>query len=1317
MADEYSALDMVNKRNRTMFFQNAKSRGCETIRKRFFYRVLLIGFLAIFSFSLYAQDTDNMEFWFVAPDASISHADRPTFFMITTSDKPATVTINMPANSTYFQSLFTETERTIPANSYWKFEFSTTAQMDLIENAYTSSGAPTNKGIRITSTAPVSAYYQIDGNNQKEIFTLKGKKALGQAFYMPFQTVYPISDRSAYNNQQFRQIQIVATENGTEVVIHPRTTNATFANTYRTDWTYWPDRYPTTIASNSSDTHRTRTLNKGETLLWRENARNTPNITGTRITSSKPVAVTYFEDCVQDGSDGSVDPIGDQMVPVDNLGQNYIVVKGYSSGVANDHAGILAVKEGTTIVKWRGEGETEERTRTLQQGEYYPIPLGKGDDSPKAYYIITDEPVYCMHQSATGTELGGAILPSLYSISARRIAFIKGEDSYERNAMFLIFRESAKDGFRMNGKTFAELFPTTNNYDPKSIGFDDWMYAKVDIKAVQPLSDRVCVVENNQGSFSLGYFMGSTTPTALYGYLSAFGSFSFGSDTIYACHSHTFDAPYARTYNWKLPDGTFSNLSRFETTKSGRYILTVEQDPYTIIDTTYLKVQNFNHILSAPEQLLVDKSYRFTIELNPQKDSDNYFRARYEWTFGQGASVPTSNAPAEEVFYSTPGEKTVSLRIWNYANYPNFDDYDAICDTTIYRTIIVPAISEGHVMYWKTNTANSNWNDVDNWAKDAAGTYPLSAVPSKHTRVYLPGNAVNYPSLKDGAGHTDWSHYGQPEAKEIIFRYGSELPYQHKLKYEKAYVNYNWGYYANDGADANGQPKNSWENAKKLKRDTWHILAAPLKSIASGDFSLAGYPFSWQKRFEVTTTGSVAEGNFSLTFPTNDVPLAGNNNAIAVRMAGYGSAIGYSNHRNLEGLHGVIMIPYFKNNTDTVKPYYPAHNYDTLSRKSYFYYFDTKSLKLVNSPLGSMERADEAYRFVYETADNGLPADNTYIMPLNTQGLDSSREVMVGNPLLAPLDAVVFAGENTNAIVFDQGYKLLSDDGSTWQQHYFTEGSTIPAWKAFIVTLQRGASSLWFPLEDIPALKSAAASTAPRASDNTHVAADGLSVRVLKGGTEPADGAILQYNRHTGKPDIRKMILPDGHQVPEVFFTGSNGEPANLIQGYTPGQKEVSIGVKTSDVRSRLSLEFGNMAAFSTSTGTRLILMDKHLNVRQDLTRNPVYLFTQRESGLDRQYVDRNRFVLQLSGETGAIGQEETEDGISIVYRSGILSITSDENIDTVSIYDLYGRLVFSTRSVNLTQYTHPVSLQGKLFLVRVKTASGTVKAKKVMGY
>jgi hypothetical protein len=659
--------------------------------------------------------------------------------------------------------------------------------------------------------------------------------------------------------------------------------------------------------------------------------------------------------------------------------------------------------------------------------------------------------------------------------------------------------------------------------------------------------------------------------------------------------------------------------------------------------------------------------------------------------------------PASKEF-STEKEATLTdLKLSDAGRYV----FQAKVNNQLNITATLPYLSVAPaVMYWRTDAENSNWNNRNNWAKSATMGDNISAVPAPCTRVVLPGSEKTkvYPSLSDE--NTDRSLYGEPEADEIVFNYGSQLHYQHKLKYNRAFIQYNWGYYKSD-TPTDGKPTN-WEEGRQLSRNTWHILAAPLKKMASGDFSLAGRPFSWQSQFQkVTNPGGLVEvGDLSKSFPENNIDLVDNNNAIAVKMAGYQSGkTGYKNQENLDGLKGVLEIPYFENKD------YPGHNYDALSKKSSFYYFDTKTLKLLNSPVGSMLRGNEAYRFVYETQNNEAPTDEVYTMTVNTKDLGTSNEVMIGNPLLADIDAAAFAEVNASTIDPAKGYKLLSEEDGTWKQHQFNPGGIIPAWKAFIVTLNSsGASTVSFPLT---ATNTRSASTTARAS-YTGAVGNSLSLQLLKEGAASGDAAVLQNNQDGNSPEVRKMILPEGHATPEVFFIDSEKGAANLIQHYTPGQKEVTIGVKTSDTRSRLSLEFGNIPAFIASTGAKAILKDTYLNIKQDLVRNPVYTFTQRASGLDKQSVDKNRFILQLTNET--VRKNDADEGINILYRSGILKITSDENIGAIYIYDSQGRLVHSAHSVNFTEYTHRVSLRGGIFLIQVRTISGKLKVEKING-
>jgi hypothetical protein len=81
-----------------------------------------------------------------------------------------------------------------------------------------------------------------------------------------------------------------------------------------------------TSGSSAAGTPIARTLDKGETLKIMENTQDAyPSLAGTKITSTKPIAVTVTEDMV------AGDNSGDQIVPVNSLGTRYIVPISYGN--------------------------------------------------------------------------------------------------------------------------------------------------------------------------------------------------------------------------------------------------------------------------------------------------------------------------------------------------------------------------------------------------------------------------------------------------------------------------------------------------------------------------------------------------------------------------------------------------------------------------------------------------------------------------------------------------------------------------------------------------------------------------------------------------------------------------------------------------------------------------------------------------------------------------------------------------------------------------------------------------------------------------
>jgi hypothetical protein len=181
----------------------------------------------------------------------------------------------------------------------WKYEFSNATTIKEIENPRGSAGSVVKYGTHIHSDVRVTAYYMMNSAASRDIFTLKGRQALGVSFYVPMQ-----HDNAAKSNGTFEgrdQIDIVATEDETDVTIVP---NAIVVNTSGIG--------PNPITAGTTISRR---LNKGETLKIMENGYDlNPSLAGTKITSTKPIAVTVTEDLVNG------DTSGDQIVPIVSLG-------------------------------------------------------------------------------------------------------------------------------------------------------------------------------------------------------------------------------------------------------------------------------------------------------------------------------------------------------------------------------------------------------------------------------------------------------------------------------------------------------------------------------------------------------------------------------------------------------------------------------------------------------------------------------------------------------------------------------------------------------------------------------------------------------------------------------------------------------------------------------------------------------------------------------------------------------------------------------------------------------------------------------------
>jgi len=282
-------------------------------------------------------------------------------------------------------------------------------------------------GILITSDIPITAYYEVNNNNNNEIFALKGANALGTEFYVPI-TQNSLTAATLYNHiplapNALSTFDIVATQDATTVQIYSHTA---------------VDGHPANIPFTVS-------LNRGQTYSCGFSGANFQNPvnqpSGAAVMSDKPIAITVKEDSKQHTLNSCYDLIGDQIVPVDIIGTDYIVIKGQLNATAGESFFVLATQNNTKVYL---DGNPI-AVATLFAGQTY---FQDNIVNPR-YYIQTDKPVYCTQVTGFGCELGSAILPPLNCAGSPSVSFVRS--TIEAFYLNIMVKAGSEGNFTLTG--------------------------------------------------------------------------------------------------------------------------------------------------------------------------------------------------------------------------------------------------------------------------------------------------------------------------------------------------------------------------------------------------------------------------------------------------------------------------------------------------------------------------------------------------------------------------------------------------------------------------------------------------------------------------------------------------------------------------------------------------------------------------------------------------------------------------------------------------------------------------------------------------
>lgn len=443
-------------------------------------------------------------FWFAAPWVTPDHWYRePIRLHISTFSAPTT-TVRLRQPAAIAPNKY-DTTIIIPANSSFDYTFWRDALVSTTNYAFDSLECrPANTvlpyGLYISSTSNITVVYDVvtraPNFYNPETFSIKGSNGLGTEFVCPFQTQWYNQFRNDLANtppgvlQPKQQINIVATKPNTTVWIKPACN---------------------VVGHPANITYSVLLPNPGDCYTIENTVQNTNvpgnNLSGTIVYSDKPIAVTVADDSVRTPGGGCHDIIGDQIVPVDVVGKDYIINKGAMYPASIEGIYVVGTENFTSVMI--NDGVV---TNTIiNKGDTYFYPI-----TQNLTFVQANKNVYLWQATGIGCEAGGALLPPLSCAGSSLVAFSRNTNQQFR--LNIIVPTGAQNSFTLNGST--TLVPGTA-FNPVPGTGGQWMGAQIPLSTAQlPIGSYT--IGNSQSDFALGVFDGGNTTGGLFHYMSSF---------------------------------------------------------------------------------------------------------------------------------------------------------------------------------------------------------------------------------------------------------------------------------------------------------------------------------------------------------------------------------------------------------------------------------------------------------------------------------------------------------------------------------------------------------------------------------------------------------------------------------------------------------------------------------------------------------------------------------------------------------------------------------------------------------------------------
>ena len=339
----------------------------------------------------------------------------------------------------------------------------------------------------VEATQPVTVTQRIRHQYNQEMITGKGTNGIGLDFYVASQTLVSTTvtgGSTGYFGMHY--VSIVALEDSTDIIIKAKTGN---------------------VFSNGLDSVVVN-LDAGQS--WVSTMKDDDQLLGTRITSSKPIAVTSGGNHLLNSSGGHGDAGIDQVTPVEHLGVKHVVLRGRGFN-PQDYFMYIATASATNITV---DGVTILTNGIAGSSGTFSM-LGNAFTPGKPFIVESNNPIY-VFQVTTGAssnvpEQGMAQIPHIDCNGSTNITYNRA--SGLATSALITIPSSAVSTLNYNGSivtAYPNITVQQSTYDP------NWSGVYI------PDADLTnSFTLNCQTPFHVG-ILGGTSGTGLYGYISGF---------------------------------------------------------------------------------------------------------------------------------------------------------------------------------------------------------------------------------------------------------------------------------------------------------------------------------------------------------------------------------------------------------------------------------------------------------------------------------------------------------------------------------------------------------------------------------------------------------------------------------------------------------------------------------------------------------------------------------------------------------------------------------------------------------------------------